>query len=310
MGSKITMRRKQAMYLALIKIEWSRWKREFITEAIVIAAVPLLLLTGYQLVKSFFIELVSSIYGLPEAFYAFLGLPPQRASANFLFYILFAAMSINLYLAKTKCRQAVQAIWWDERNGSIHAWINQFVNRKQLSLFKYIWLAVTFCLEYFLWHVIMLLTIVIGSVNAEQRLIGLEAMTKSFFLGGLVILMLISASYLYAVKKAATDYAELSLANWLTLIPLLVGNLYKIRDLTGWLGTYFNENTSLTIPAEEIVSALGWLNELRWLSPLSWLNPFIAESGGVFWIRAVISVVLAGLLTFFAQLLYQKRNLA
>lgn len=293
----------------LIKIEWSRWKREYIFECIITTVVPLLLLCGYRFEKTVFFTIASSLYAMPEAFYALLGLSPERMNVSFLFFLFFAMLSINYFWARRKCRQAIQALWWDERNGSIHEWINQFMSRKQLALFKYIWLVVTFCLQYLIWHSVMMLTISIGSVNTEQRQIGLAAMLKSFSFGGLVILMLMSASYLYAMKKSPADYAELRWTNRLTLGTLILGNLYKIRDLGSWLGTYFGENTTLTIPVDEITGALSWMEGLRWLSPLSWMNPYLTANGGVPVVRVLICIGLTVLFAFLGQLLYKNRNI-
>lgn len=292
-----------------IKIEWQRWRHIFISEAVILLLLPVLLFSGYMVDKTVCFQIADSIKSMPEAMYAFLGLPPKVASPNLLFFILFGMMPLNIYLAKRKCRQVIQAVWWDERSGSIHSLLNQYMSRKQLAAYKYLWLMGSFILEYLLWHLLTLPLILIGSVNAEQRLNGLNTMAKSFFMGAIVLIMLQSAAYLYALCKNPGDYAEMRVANWLVFGTLFWGNIYKVRDLVIWLGTFFSEKTTLEISFEGLGGALGWLNHLRWLSPLSWLNPYMEMAGGGLWLRQLIGLVLIGLAVLGGVAGYRRRNI-
>ncbi|MDR2889307.1 MAG: hypothetical protein LBV33_05645 [Lachnospiraceae bacterium] len=308
-GLKVRLSEVVASGRGFVKLEWSRWRSEYITEGIILTVIPILIMIGYMVGKTAYFGIASGLMSLPEPLYALMGISPQAVTGNIMFYVLFSLMILNVFLARRKCRQMVQAVWWEERNGGIRSFINQFVSRDQMAIYKYIWLVFTFVVEYLLWHVIMLLAILIGSINAQQRQNALEAMTRLFFAGGFVIVLLMSVAYLYAMKKKITIYAEYRIASRLVFGTLILGNIYKIRDLLVWFGDYASEKTSLVLPMGGINDIFGWLNELRWLSPLSWLNPYFETGGSLLWIRLTIGFVLSGVLFYLGLRIYRKRSI-
>ena len=68
---------------------------------------------------------------------------------------------------------------------------------------------------------------------------------------------------------------------------LVIGNLYKIRDLL----EHSMKQSGKDMTA--LVNVLTLSRSLKWISPLSWLNPFTQYQSGVLAAQIIVSLVLS-----------------
>ena len=85
--------------------------------------------------------------------------------------------------------------------------------------------------------------------------------------------------------------------------PLLLGNIYKLCGLTGWLMDYVER------PVEWPGRLLTVLRRLYWVSPLSWLNPYAGQLDKGLGLKVMICVVGSVICALVGILGYRNRRL-
>jgi len=296
-------------FLRFYQLEWRRWNQVLLRELALLCVIPVLILLLYLIYPPILLNMAFTFLSLPSEVYAFLGIPPGTYGEHFSFFIFYAVLLLHIWFAYKKCTQAVKALRWDDRNGSIYLWINQLVSRRQFILLKYVGTLISFWAVYFCFHLVLFMTILIGA-NQYQFKISAGVIVKLFFLGGFVITMLITIASFYAMIKESDDGgSDTSCAKYLIFATLLSGNIYKVRDLLIWVAELFHERTTIKLDSQGFADAFSWLDGLYWLSPLSWLNPYALDSGRALSVQYFLCIFLTAVFGFFVIFIYQKRKL-
>lgn len=144
-----------------------------------------------------------------------------------------------------------------------------------------------FFLQNILWHGIVLLFVYMGSTNGEQRVTALSTVFLLWLRSSLVIGMLIILTFCMGVFLRRPVRQGMSWVSGVLVCSLLIGNLYKVRDLAQWFLEQIMGGTG------GILGNLGWLNQGYWLSPLSWLNPYKNLSGGTVAVQSLLCIGIA-----------------
>lgn len=290
----------------IIKKEWQQWKKDLIIQLSVSICIPFIFFILYKIKKTLLFQSASFIYSLPQELYTLLGLSPEATSGNITFYLLFPTIFLFFYLLYHACTRTVRTVYSAEADGSIYLICNQLFTRKQLARTKLLWSFISFWSIYILWNLSLILMVCIGAFNKIQRIQGihtiLRLMTGGIFVSG----MFISFFFLQAVYQRRRNTDLLSAKITLILCTtLLLGNLYKIRNLILWfLGMFDLHNDRLI----HIRQNTEWLDNLYWLSPLSWINPYRLPENDVFFRQLAISAVILSITALLSIKGYQKRN--
>lgn len=293
----------------LWKREWTRCKKDMLTQLLVGMAWPL---AGFILYKVWN-KVLRSVLALPAAYlvrmpkelYALLGLPPGIETDSVLFYLFFPVIFLNVWMAWRGCKRAVMTVHTDEKNGNIFGMCNQMYSRRQLWMIKFVWPLVSFLCIYMVWCLLLCLLVIVGGLAQEQKAQGLRMVKGLLALGILVHGMLICLTFLYTVyKDKKRDVQILNGVSWLLFGTLALANIYKMRNLLYLLLDKLENKAALTT----LKGVLGWLEKLYWLSPLSWLNPYTLQQGGNFALQAVVCAVIAAAAAFLSMLCYRRRN--
>ena len=126
--------------------------------------------------------------------------------------------------------------------------------------------------------------ILLGSTNEEQRMITIRTISLLWLRSSLVTGMLISLTFGIGVFLKQPVRRGMPWVNGILIVTLLIGNLYKVRDLLQW----FLDQVLAGFGG--ILGNLGWMNQGYWFSPLSWLNPYRDFSGGIMAAQAFVCV--------------------
>lgn len=254
-------------------IEVLKWEQRYCRKGVwkqllIQVCYPAAIFLLYYLRKEWLFQVASAVLALPEEIYAFIGLNRGVTTGNIRFYILFGVMVLQIWIAWNACWRTLHLLQADECNGSIWSICNQWYSRRQLGVGKLLCSFAAFFLQNTLWYGIVLLFILMGSINGEQRMAAFSSVLLVWFQSSLVVGMLISLTFCMGVFQKQPVRKGMSWVNGAFVCTLLVGNLYKVRDLAQW----FLEQ--ITMGFGEILEKLGWMNQGYWFSPLSWLNPY------------------------------------
>lgn len=259
--------------IEVLKWEWRYCRKGIWKQLLIQVCYPAAVFLIYYFHKEWLFRAASAVLSLPEAIYAFIGLNHGVTTGNIRFYISFGVMLLQAWIVWNACWRTLQLLQADERTGSICFMCNQWYSRRQLGIGKLICSLTAFFLQNTVWYTIVLVFILIGSPNGEQRTAALSAVLLLWIRSSLVTGMLICLIFSVGVFLRQPVRQGTSWVNGMLMCSLLLGNLYKVRDLLQW----FLEQ----IPADfgGIPENLGWLNHGYWLSPLSWLNPYRELTG-------------------------------
>lgn len=251
------------------------------------ACYPIAIFLLYYFHKEWLFQTASAVLSLPEEIYAFVGLNSSVTTGNIRFYILFGVILLQIWIVWNACWRTLQLLQADERTGSICSMCNQWYTRRQLGMGKLICSLTAFFLQNILWYGIVLLFILLGSTNAEQRMITLSTVLLLWLRSSLVTGMLISLTFGIGVFLKQPVRKGMPWVDGILMGSLLIGNLYKVRDLLRWF-------------LEQILAGFGgirgnwgWMDQGYWLSPLSWLNPFRDLSGRTIAIQSLLCIGIA-----------------
>lgn len=254
--------------IEVLKWEWRYCRKGVWKQLLLQACYPAAVFLLYYFRKEWLFQTASAILSLPEEIYAFMGLNHGVITGNIRFYILFGVMLLQIWIVWNACWRTLQLLQADERTGSICSMCNQWYSRKQLGVGKLICSMMAFFLQNTIWYGIVLLFILMGSANGEQRVAAFGAVLLLWLRSSLVTGMLIAITFCGGVFLKRPVREGMSWVNGILVCSLLIGNLYKVRDLLQW----FLEQTLVGVGG--ILKNLEWLNQGYWLSPLSWLNPY------------------------------------
>ncbi|MBR1931404.1 MAG: hypothetical protein IJ833_08055 [Lachnospiraceae bacterium] len=255
--------------LSLCRREWDYWEKQLVRqlrmELICIGIVFVLFVMSGILTGRFSTYIAS----MPGAVLAFWGLPEGASGGNGLFYMRWILMPLHVWIAWEACNRSMKTIWREEEGGQIYALVNQWYDRYQIGVAKYAWIVISFILKYgIMFGVYTCLSMV--AADSGRRMEALTDLLALFLKGILVMVLLITLSTCHAMlhkRKVWSVWADV-----LILGTLVLGNLYKVKDLLGLLMRQSgNDYTGL-------IRLLGWSEKLRGLAPLSWLNPFTVYS--------------------------------
>lgn len=285
--------------------EWKRDKKTWMMQQLVVMGISLLIFLLYLINKNCLFAVVSLIKNLPREFSILLGFDAATETGNLSFFLLYSGMILSFLFIWNAMSRCGRGFYADEFNGSVYSLCNQWYSRKQLFRIHYECSVLSFLTGYLMWYLELMLLILIGSLNASQRIRGMGMLTGMMLRGLFVGWMLISLISLFAV--APKSGRRIQTENWISALllgTLAVGNLYKIRDMIGWFITCIGRDSSV------LMRAFKWLDGLYWMSPLTWINPFTDNAGMKF---GVIQIFLCTGISLFATKLaysrYEKRNL-
>lgn len=291
----------------LLKREWLHWKKDIFKQLLVMIGFPLLFFIIFFILHkvkgSAPLTIGSYELRIPEEVYILLGPGADTQAGTILGYLFLPIVFINVWIAWKGCMRAVYAVHEDERSGSIFGMCNQLYNRKQLGKMKLLWSLGSFFGNYVIWSLFLILLIIIGSANHEQRIYGIKVIAGILMLGSVVNGMFISAIFLYTTCRQKKSALQISTGVDLLIFgPLVLGNLYKIRDIAYLL------TQKLELKFEWIQTMFKWLDGLYWLSPLSWLNPYALQWGSTFAAKWVICAVIFVIMAVACIACYERRN--
>lgn len=277
------MLKKYKWLIALWKREWVHQKKRLIRQLLIEIGCIVLICLMYILFYKTFHRFTTYTLSLPEAVYAFWGIRDVESTSHIFFYIQWVLLPINIGVAWVQCKCAVDNIWMEEKNGSIFTICNQWYGRNQIIIAKYTWSVINFICNYTLLFVSIM--VLAGSNSGEQRVQEWKHMLGIYGKSIIIMIMLISLSYCYAVfreRKLRTYMIDV-----LIFGTLILGNLYKVRDLIVLLVQRSNRNYA------GILQTTGWLDALKWVSPLSWMNPFTSYQTMEVILQVIICITLS-----------------
>lgn len=252
--------------ICLWKREWAQQKESILRQSYIEIACIMAMTVLFIVFRKNLNHFVQYTLELPQAVYAFWGIAGESANDQLRFYVQWLWMPLNVWIAWKACAGAVEGLWREEATGSIFTLCNQWYDRYQIGIAKYLWSVLKFVMNYTVLFVISLLVVVPGSAKYKWELEALLPMTGMYGKGMVIIILLISISTCYAMLQNRSSRSYF--VDILVFGTLAVGNLYKIRDLLVLLLQRANRNYAV------VLRMTGWLDGLKWLSPLSWLNPY------------------------------------
>ncbi|MCM1568344.1 MAG: hypothetical protein NC081_02725 [Roseburia sp.] len=282
--------------------EWDYQKRGLLIQWAVGVSLLLLLFLIYSLKESWLFNGLSYVKALPPALYAFVGFTEETLPSGSLFtFIELFVMCLHVWLAWSFGARGMQSIWREEEDNHIYLIANQWCGRYELAIYKFTWSAVSMLATYvalFLPGVVLLLA---GSASRVLLLENVMAMLGWMIRGCFVLLLLLTVCVSYAL---CCGYREQTYwAGGVVFGTLIIGNLYKIRDLACWI------LERLQINGELFNRLLGWLDGLYWISPLSWLNPFREAGALQITGQTVLCIIIAGIFGLAGIFRYRTREL-
>lgn len=292
------MLKKNKWIVPLLKRDWHKnkdlLKRQFLIQLcliVVVCMIYVIFSEGLGCFKTY-------ILSLPEAVYSLFGVSDKMNGSNIYFYIHWALLLLNIWIMRKQCKGAVESVWREEFSGYIFLMCNQLYSREQIFIAKYIWSVLNFLCNYTLFYLAILLPV--GLSKAGDKLTGILGILMIYGKSVLVFWLFISVTITYAVfaPKKRVDY----FTDLLIFIPLVIGNIGKLRDVIILLIQRANGNY------EVFFRFTRWIDGLKWLSPLSYMNPFTYFSAGEELAQVIICIVLSLFLYCLGKIGYRIRR--
>lgn len=282
----------------LMKREWKRWWKKLV-KSLVLQIIFLFVLMVVCVLKQNELQVyVFRFFGKSTAITAFSGYTSWQGMENMAYYLLFVMMFLNVLVIWSACVQTLYIVYMDENNQTIYSMCNQMYSRQKLAISKYFWAQISTLFSYLILSFALWGAVFLGNHIWEQetdfRMLQLQTGRVM-----LVMIMMISLTFLYAVWTKSVSYTKYGYISLLVLGTLFAGNLYKFRDILFWA------MRRAGIMVEGIRGMTLWLDKCYWISPLSWLNP---EKS--FPVQLVIACIVVSTVAFLLGLLgYQRRSL-
>ena len=254
--------------IEVLRWEWRYCRKGVRKQLLEQACYPAAVLLLYYFHKEWLFQAASVVLSLPEEIYAFLGLNHSVTTGNIRFYVLFGVMPLQIWVVWNACWRTLYLLQADERTGSIYILCNQWYSKRQLGLGKLTCSLIATFLQNTSLYVIVLIVILLGSTNMEQRLATVSIVMLLWFRSSIVAGMLISLTFAVGVFIRQPVRKGMIWVNGILAGTLLLGNIYKVRDLLQW---FLNQ---VSVESSSILRTLGWLDKGYLLSPISWLNPY------------------------------------
>lgn len=267
--------------------EWRYCRKGIWKQLLIQTCYPAAVFLLYYFHKEWLFRAASAVFSLPEEIYAFAGLNHSVTTGNIRFYILFGVMLLQIWIVWNACWRTLQLLQADERTGSICSMCNQWYSRRQLGLGKLFCSFTAFFLQNTLWYCIVLLFICMGSANGEQRGAAFSTIILLWVRSSLVTGMLICLTFCAGVFLKRPVRQGTSWVSGILVCSLLLGNLYKVRNLLQWFLEQILEGMG------DSLEKLRWLDHGYWLSPLSWLNPYGDSAGETVAVQLLICAGIA-----------------
>lgn len=283
------------------KREWDYQKQELLIHMSVEIGLLFSLFVIYELKSEWLFKVFSYIKTLPPVLYAFAGFPEELPNGSLLTFIRLLMMWLYVWLAWSFGARGLESIWREEEDNNIYLICNQWCDRFRLGIYKYTWSAVSMLATYFVLFFFSIFFLVIGSANRELLFQNVMAMLCWMVRGCFSLLLLLSICVSYAM---CCRYREQTM--WVYFVvfgTLIVGNLYKVRDLICWI------LEQLRINSDGLRNLLGGLDVLYWFSPLSWLNPFSGSETLQITTQFIICIIITSLFMLAGIFRYRTREL-
>ncbi len=259
------MRKELKWIAALCAREWNYWEMQLLksirAELMYLVVMFLLFIVNRSLGEKVF----GCLSSMPIEVRSFWGVSGSIAGWNSFFCMWWTILPLNVWVAWETCYCAEQSVWREEEGG-IFILCNQWYNRYQIGIAKYIWSVVNFVINYAIICAAYMALALFAGYSGLQSADGLWYILGIFLKGIFVITMLASLCGCHAMLDRGKR--RVSLSNGLVLGTLMIGNLYKIFDVAALCMKRAGRDYA------GFVRWTGWTKGLRWLSPLSWLNPF------------------------------------
>lgn len=286
----------------IMKWEWRYCKKSASCQLLVQMTCLFGVFLLYYFWKEGLFQFIARVFVLPEEVYAFTGLNHNAVTGNCLFYILFAGMYLNVWMAWNACSRTLYVLQADEQTGSIYTICNQWHTKKRIGYGKILCSLSTFWGQNTIWHCVMLILALAGSVNGEQRINAVGVILRLWFQVTVVVSMLIVLTFCAGSCCRYPMGKGLGYVNAYFAGSLIAGNLYKVRDLGRWVMAY------LEMPVSYTGADFQWLDFGYWLSPLSWLNPFAPVMEAGFLTQAGICIIVAAAGFFVGERAFCRRR--
>ena len=274
-----------------------------ISQCVVMAGSFLVFLL-YKLAKLPILHVMNLLKGLPAPLLAFAGIRQETQTGSVNFYLLATAALMGVGYLMQSMRRCAESVYEDERSGMELVMLNQWFSRSDLSIGRFVYQVGCFLAGSLLWFLEIALLIVVGSITAMQRSSWLLSLVNMELRYAAVGILLLAVIYFFAC--APREGLQIAVGDTIALVlggTLLLGNLYKLRDVILWgLKTMGNEGTTIS-------KLFGWLDGLYWVSPLSWLNPFMEKGVAVTAIICVVCLILAFVLFILAGECFERRKI-
>lgn len=282
----------------LMKREWKRWWKKLIKSLVFQIIFLFALMAACILKKNELQVYVFRFFWKAADITAFSGYTSWEGMGNMAYYLLFAMMFLNVSVIWSACVRTLRIVYIDEENQAIHSMCNQIYSRNKLVLSKYLFAQISTLIQYLILSFALWAAIFFGNNiwNQETDWKFLVLQTGKVML---VMIMMISVTFLYAVWTKSVGYTKYGFISLLVFGTFFMGNLYKIRNILFWA----MRRTGTAV--EGIRGMTLWMDKCYWISPLSWLNPekeFPAQ-----FVITCIAISIVSL--FFGIIGYKRRNL-
>lgn len=288
------------MRLLIIR-EWKKTAKSRVWQLIEAATVSFLIFLFYMIKKEWLFEIIRKAKTLPLQCYSLLGLKSETATGNITFFLLFAAMILNVVFVWRASKQLIYSTRTDEENGAVYNICNQWIPLSKVPVLHYFCNFIFQAAGYLLWCLELLLLSLLGGANSIQRLDGVKSILSMAFRGIFVMAFITALTYLLAMPKKERTLWHNSVGA-VIVGSLCIGNIYRLKDFILFIISLFGVN------AGKWETALRWLDKLFWLSPLSWNNPFAGFSKLQSLLQILICTVGAILCFLLAVRRYSKRD--
>lgn len=267
----------------LLKRKWKcEWKNMLIWQGVLVAA-PVLLYILYCGSRKTFINMGHALFELPAAVYAFAGFGHSEECGNFRLYLYMLLMILQTAMAWKGCRRMVRSVYGNEDNGSIYTLCNQWYSRRKLIVLNYLWIVGSAVTGFVLSYLAVMLMAWKGTIGETARMQAVHFLAGQMGYGIIVLCLMLSLAFVYTVYNRRAKYHT---GSGISLGLLVIGNLYKVRDVIFWL------LEKKDIPLQEARGLLSWMDGLYWISPLSWLNPYADRGSGKCSVQIVVCSVI------------------
>lgn len=275
--------------------------RSIFRSHLIVISISFIVFLLYKLAKGVCFQIVSILTSTPSTICAFFGFTGAAETGNIGFFLGSSMALMSVVLIVLSMKRTMRIAYRDDKNGMLYLMLNQWYSREQLLHARIAVAMIQFVAGYFVWYVIVIFLAVIGSLNNSQRInnIGLisRIMCQSITVG--MLLIFLTFTWMYVSKSNMRQKEDANIGFFL-MSTLVLGNIYKIRDLVAYLIETMGGNPV------GFLKGFRFLDVLYWCSPLSWINPYRNQTLLMLWLQVILSVLASILLFVWINSLYKR----